>query len=889
MNFKDPFGIVPPHERWTPSQTQLDLYKDIYQKILPPLVQKVRMAVAVWRENDYEGASETSKALLYYWFQEVHSQYKHFRFFFAQQEAIESIIYLYEVAKAHNKHELLQFDSSESLTPSLFDEVWTRYVIKMATGTGKTKVIALTLVWAYFHKCYEKDSTLSKNFLIIAPNIIVLNRLLKDFKGLKMFYEEPFIPYNGFEDKNWLNDFQMTLHIQDEVKTIADTTANMGNIFLTNIHRVFPENEVIPTDETTFLGTKPKTDADRAKNLDVGKLLRSDKIKDLVILNDEAHHIHDKEMGWFRAIEDISNQLKLKTGKQLSLQIDYSATPKYNNGSIFVQTICDYPLVEAINNGVVKSPVLPDQESRKLLQEKDSIDFIEKYGDFIRLGVTEWQQQAQEFEPIQKKPILFIMTMNTKEADEAAKYLETTYDFMKNAVLTIHTNKEGGLPDDTKGKKAKEELDILRKAVDDIDSNESKYKAVVSVLMLREGWDVKNVTTIVGLRPFNAKSDILPEQAIGRGLRKMLPLNEAEKLVVIGTEAFLEFVESLKEQGVDFQYTGMGQARKQQNTIVIEIDKAKSQETIAKLDIPLPILTARVQREYKNLQDLNIQTFDNQPLRLKEYKENETKTIVFQNIEGEFSHQTEFLYSNPNYRNIIGFFAEAIMKQNRLIGVFHILYPKIEEFIRYKLFNREVEIDKVQTIRNLAEVEAKNMIKYVFKTEIDKLTITDKGNAEITHYLWLKNILPKIVENQKFLISKKSVFNKSIGDNDFELDVLAAFENRFNDVLAYAKNTMGINGVEFCVEYQAEDGNIRQYYPDFFVKTDNRNIFIVETKGRQDLDDIRKINRLKTWCEDVNKAQQNYTYTPVYVRQEKWDEIKKDLKLFQELVNICKL
>ena len=152
---------------------------------------------------------------------------------------------------------------------------------------------------------------------------------------------------------------------------------------MTNIHRVFFNEDSEQSFETTFLGVKPKPDADTAKGLDLGKVMRSDKIKDLVVLNDEAHHIHDSSLAWFKSIEDISNKLKLKNGNGISLQADYSATPKHNNGAIFVQTICDYPLVEAIKQNVVKSPVLPDEASRQKIQEKESSDFVERYRDYI--------------------------------------------------------------------------------------------------------------------------------------------------------------------------------------------------------------------------------------------------------------------------------------------------------------------------------------------------------------------------------------------------------------------------------------------------------------------------------------------------------------------------
>jgi len=878
----DPFKILPPNERWAPSQIQMDAFQNAYEKLLPPLVYKIRLAVAKWRDEGYNGASETSISLLNFWFNQEHfiGQSK-FSFFFSQREAIESIIYLYEVAKAKDKYELMRFDSSERVSAGMFDETWTRYVVKMATGAGKTKVMGLTLVWSYFHKLYESGSTLSKDFLVIAPNIIVLNRLLKDFEGLKMFFEEPFIPENGLYNKDWQNDFQLTLHIQDDLKPITES----GNIFLTNIHRVFFNEEPEQSFETTFLGIKPKPDADTSKGLDLGKVMRSDKIKDLVVLNDEAHHIHDSSLAWFKSIEDISNKLKLKTGKGISLQADFSATPKHNNGAIFVQTICDYPLVEAIKQNVVKSPVLPDEGSRQKIQEKDSNDFIERYRDYIHLGYLEWEQQYEALKNL-KTPILFIMAMSTKEADQAAAFLEINYPLLKNAVLTIHTNNSGDIKETASSKKDKEELNKLRKAADDIDKDFSPYKAVVSVLMLREGWDVRNVTTIVGLRPFGADSKILPEQTIGRGLRKMFSLDTPENLVVVGTSAFLEFVESLKTEGIEFQYSPMGKGSKGKSPVIVEVDKDNPDKDLDVLDIPIPQMSPRIYREYKNLELIDVGKFRNEKAKLKIFSSEELKEIVFNDIDGSFSHKTIFKDTIPDYRNVIGFFTTSILKDSRLVSGFNLLYPKVESFVKYQLFNRETELSDPQTLRNLSEAQPKHILYTTFKKAIDELTVTDKGVAEMKNYISLKLAKPKIAENQAFLIPKKSVFNKIIGDNAFELEFAAALENRFADVESYAKNTMGEGGINFKMEYQAEDGNIREYYPDFFVKTSPKTFFIVETKGRQDLDDIRKIKRLVTWCIDIDSVQVDYSYSPVYVKQEDWDKKNRDLKSFADLLKV---
>ncbi len=885
MKFSDPFKIMQPDVRWAPTQEQMDMLQNAYEKLLPPLVYNIRKAVSEWRSNNYSGASHTSKALLEFWFNNKHFvREKEFNFFFSQREAIESIIYLYEVAEARDKYELIKFDASGRVSPGMFDENWTRYVVKMATGSGKTKVLALTLVWSYFHKLYEKESPLSKNFLVIAPNIIVLNRLRKDFDGLKIFYDEPFIPDNGFGDRNWKDDFQVTLHIQDEVRTISP----QGNIFLTNVHRIFLYETPAETFEDIFLGAKPKPDADTSKGIDLGKILRSNKINDLVVLNDEAHHIHDKDLAWFTNIEDISNKLKLKNGTGISLQADFTATPKHNNGAIFVQTICDYPLVEAIKHNVVKTPVLPDEVSRQKIMDKESSDFVERYKEHIHLGYLEWEKQYEELKN-HKTPILFLMTTNTNEADEAAEFLETNYPKLKNAVLTIHTNKSGDIKENVKSKKDKEELEKLRKAADLIDSDESPYKAVVSVLMLREGWDVKNVTTIVGLRPFKAESKILPEQAIGRGLRKMFGFETPEKLVVVGTQAFLDFVESLKTEGVEFQYSPMGKGTRAKIPLIVEVDKENSEKDLDKLDIPIPQLSPRIYREYKNLELIDVDKIQHKTAQYKTFNKEELKEIIFTDIDGNFSHKTLFKDTDPDYRNVIGFFTSAILKESRLISGFNILYPKVESFIKYKLFGKEVDLSNPQTLRNLSEIETKEILKSAFKKAIDELTVTDKGTARIKNYISLKKAKPQIVPEQKFLIPKKSIFNKIIGDNEFELEFASFLENKCNDVIAYAKNTLGEGGINFKIEYQAKNGNIREYYPDFFVKTADNKFYIVETKGREDLEDVRKIKRLVQWCEDVNSSPEaNFTYTAVYVKQEKWEEIKNDLKSFEDVVKIFK-
>jgi type III restriction enzyme len=421
----DPYVVLDPAIRWFPADETLRT--EGAGKLLPPLVTELRKKVKTWRDSGYDGASATSVALLNWWFvidhplEQADGTLTQFRYYFAQREAIETIIYLYEIAQIKDKYDLLRYDSSGAVSASMFPETWTRYVIKMATGSGKTKVLSLLLAWSFFHKTYETDSTLSRNFLIIAPNIIVLDRIRADFDGLKIFHADPVLPENGYAGQDWENDFQLTLHIQDEVHITRKT----GNIFLTNIHRVYDSNNKDPSseDEDTmdyFLGERP-VGATNDSKLDLGDIVRD--IDELLVMNDEAHHVHDEKLAWFKSIQDIHNRLLQKDGR-LAMQIDVTATPRHTNGAIFVQTVCDYPLVEAISQNIVKHPVLPDAASRAKLSEKKSSKYSEKYEDYIHLGYLEWKKVYDVHQKLGKKAVLFVMTDETKNCDEVAQYLE---------------------------------------------------------------------------------------------------------------------------------------------------------------------------------------------------------------------------------------------------------------------------------------------------------------------------------------------------------------------------------------------------------------------------------------------------------------------------------
>ena len=875
-----PHAIMDPALRWFPAdETMRETSMD---KLMPPLVAQLRIQVQAWRTQRYAGATATSRSLLQHWFGAPHllpaadGTLTEFQYYFCQREALETIIYLYDVVGAKDKFDLMRFDSSGLVSANMFDETWRRFVVKMATGSGKTKVLALALAWSFFHKLYEPDSTLARNFLVIAPNIIVLDRIYKDFQGLRIFLkDDPILPDNGTDGRNWRDDFQLTLHVQDAVRITRPT----GNIFLTNIHRVYAGDDIpaaASDDDTTdyFLGARP-SGATTDSKVDLGMIVRD--IDELMVLNDEAHHIHDPRMAWFKSIEDIHNRLRQK-GTGLAMQLDVTATPKHNNGAIFVQTIADYPLVEAISQNVVKHPVLPDAPSRAKLREQKSAKYTAKYADYIHLGVLEWRKAAAEHHKLGKKAILFVMTDDTRNCDDVAEYLEGHYSDLKDAVLVIHTKSNGEISESASGKN-KDDLDLLRKQANEIDSADSPYKAIISVMVLKEGWDVRNVTTIIGLRAYSAKSNILPEQTLGRGLRKMYPGSVEEYVSVVGTDAFMEFVESIQAEGVALKRVPMGTDTAANTPLVVEVDNQNVKKDIDALDIELPVLTARVYREYKQLSSLDAGALGHSPVPYRQFTAEEQREIVFKDITtGEISHTTLLDETGGvDYRSVIGYFAQTIMKELRLVSGYDVLYSKVKTFVQDLLFDQPVDLEDANTMRNLSELVAVKTLLESFKKAINALTVRDRGDAEIRDTIKLRQTRPFVTQNQPYLVPKKSIFNRIIGDSHFEL-LFARFLEDCTDVVSYGKNYFAVH---FKLDYVNADGDISNYYPDFFVKLSAKEIYIVETKGQADLDVPLKTRRLKQWCEDINRVQSEVKYDFVYVDQETFD--KYNPKSFREL------
>ena len=395
--------------------------------------------------------------------------------------------------------------------------------------------------------------------------------------------------------------------------------------------------------------------------------------------------------------------------------------------------------------------------------------------------------------------------------------------------------------------------------------------------MLKEGWDVRNVTVICGLRAYVAQSNILPEQTLGRGLRRMYFGNDAvkETVSVMGTPAFMDFVESIQSEGVTFERVPMGGGTERHDSLIVEVDTENADKNLDDLDIPLPKLTRRFQREFKNLDALDPAKFGNQLLPFKPFTPEETREIVFKTMLDAEIHHTITLDGAgvADYRSVVAFFARQLLKDLRLVGGYDVLYGKVKTFMRECLFTPSpVNLEDPVVLRNLSEPDAGKILYDSFKAAINALTIQESGTTRIEDRIRLKEMRPFRTDYRANPSASKSIFNKVVGEPNsggFELR-FAAFLEEAADVQAFAKNYLAIG---FRLDYIKADGDLANYYPDFIVRTHDGKIWLVETKGRAELDLPQKIARLKQWCADATAAEENgQQYDFIFVDQNSFEK-----------------
>lgn len=513
-----------------------------------PLVNQIRERLKKWREAGYPGVTGITKRLLEFW--RNPEERDHRQFFFCQLEAIETLIWLTEAPASEKQGITVPGDGGP----------FPRLCSKMATGSGKTVVMAMIIAWQVLNKVtYPQDKRFSKNVFIVAPGLTVKNRLqVLQTGGANNYYEE----------------FNMVpVALRDKLR--------QGRVLIHNWHTLNWETDEQISKKKTV--DKRGAKSDEAYVREVLKEMAT--AQNIVVINDEAHHAwrvpaESKVKGVKK--EDIEEATKWVGGldrihkaRGILTCFDLSATPFSPSGkqvyeeALFPWVVSDFGLNDAIESGLVKTPrvvirdegkLTPDYKSRfyhiyadpevkvdvnrKALPHEPFPDLVNNAYYFLGL---DWSETAKEWKKAKiKTPPVMITVANRTETAARVKYafekgeiridelcdpermLHIDSKVLKEAeeqeepVSMVEESEEEEEPQKERKLTKKQQAENLRRMVDTVGKEGQPgehIQKVISVGMLSEGWDARTVTHIMGLRAFS--SQLLCEQVVGRGLRRV--------------------------------------------------------------------------------------------------------------------------------------------------------------------------------------------------------------------------------------------------------------------------------------------------------------------------------------------------------------------------------
>ena len=515
----------------------------------------------------YDLVTPTTAELLRWWFLEDICLTRRFNFHPGQQQAILNSIVAHEVLAAGSLQALYQAVAPEVLlTGGLLNEVaqdkhrHPKYCLKMATGTGKTWVLQALLVWQLLNANAVRanaavDPRFTRNFLIVAPGLIVYDRLLDAFcgkvqAGQRDFstsdvarYAELFIPDGQRETV--FGFVRGNVCAKEEIG--LKTTGN-GLLAITNWHLLSEAEETLEPEieipgaslppERVIAGVLPLMPGKSTGNaLDVldrrfargGVLDYLAALPDLMVFNDEAHHIHEvKKEGEVTEVEWQKSLSRIAASKgRRFVQLDFSATPYNDVGSgknkrkvYFPHIVVDFDLQAAMGAGLVKSLVLDRRKEIGALPlefkaERDADGnptLSEGQRVMLRAGLAKLKRLEADFATVDpaRHPKMLIVCEDTSVSPLVAKFFIDDCGLADDEILAVDSGKKAEL--------GEKDWAPVRERLFDVDRH-ARPRIIVSVLMLREGFDVNNICVIVPLR--SSQAQILLEQTIGRGLRLM--------------------------------------------------------------------------------------------------------------------------------------------------------------------------------------------------------------------------------------------------------------------------------------------------------------------------------------------------------------------------------
>ncbi len=836
-----------------------------------PLVNKIRQRVAVWREAGYPGITGITKSLLEHWKDDEQRDYP---FFFCQIEAIETLIWYIETPESEKTGIKIPGDGGE------FDRICS----KLATGTGKTVVMAMLIAWQAINRAtYPRDGRFSQNIFIVAPNLTVRERLSVLVPSNTNYYDEFGVVPLSLREKLYL-----------------------AKILIRNWHALNWEGEEKIQKKKGVDKRGPKSDEAYTREV-LGDMAGA---RNLIVINDEAHHAWrvpaeskiqgvnkeeiDEATKWVGGLDRIH-----KTRGILNC-FDFSATPfapsgkKTSGEALFGWIVSDFGLNDAIESGLVKTPrvvvredALPNAKTYKPSlyhiygddEVKDDLNRTAKPHEplpglvtnaYALLG-SDWEKTKDLWKGKETPPVM-ITVANRTETAARIKYAFDNKQIMVEALC----DPEGILHIDSKVlKKAeekepapaaiktekdeenterkltqKEQADLLREKVNTV-GQEGKPGAqiqnVISVGMLSEGWDARTVTQIMGLRAFT--SQLLCEQVIGRGLRrasydinKGTGLFDAEYVNVFGVPfSFLPHEKDTDQPPPppDPKITVKPVDEKKEFTIkwpnVIRIDRTYKPELSLdwkkikplQLDTSKTVQIAKIAPTVNNKPDISkIKDIDLEELMKKFRKQ----TMIFQTAQSVWKEM------KPNWK------ASESVLMAELVRLTEQFLDSDRIQISPALFNKDAKRRQLVITLNMAKVIRHfwQAIEFGNTEKMDLVldsTRPIRSTGDMRPWRTGKPCQP----------TERSHINYCVFDStweaseSFELDTNKAVE-------AWVKN----DHLGFDVLY-IYNGTVRKYRPDFLIRMKSGDFLVLETKGQQTEQDDTKHEYMREWVKAVNE------------------------------------
>jgi type III restriction enzyme len=823
------------------------------------LVNQIRDRVDNWRERGHPNITGVTRQLLNFWQDKTQRENQ---FFFCQMESIETLIWLVEAPDSEKQGIDIPSDGGN----------FERLCAKMATGSGKTIVMAMLMAWQIINKItYPQDKRFSKNILIMTPGLTVKSRLAV---------------LNPTSKNNY---FQMFRVVPDSFYE----RLLKGKIVLHNWHTL------MPIDDAKYGVVKKGKESDMA----FAKRILGFDSKNIIIINDEAHHAWrmtskaenkiskdeiEQATRWVEGLDKIHN------ARNIVKCYDFSATPFIPSGKnvsedmLFEWVISDFSLNDAIESGLTKTPKIAIRDDSGKFDKNYRSRFYHIYRDDEVKPDLNRKAKPEEKLPDLITNAYFLLGQDWIETKKVwdAHYLKTKTSPIPPVMITVCNRTETasrimysfekdrfGLKelsdpryllhiDSTSLNKAEEKdsrsdgvgnaderkAELLRQKVDTVGQRGKpgeEIRNIIAVQMLSEGWDARNVTHIMGLRAFS--SQLLCEQVVGRGLRRTS--------YEVNTETGLFEPEYVNVFGVPFTFLpheGGDDTPPLPSipTTRIEPDPDKKEYEISWPNIERieTIFTLKLSVDWSKIKSLEIRS------------DNTSTTVgMAQVLEGK-PHVDKMSDIDLNELN------KTIRLQKIIFLATKDVYESIgrswkgnKEFLLaqiVKLVEEFVHSEKIQVIDIVEGQELRKKMTFLFNMQkiVQHIfdAIKDANIEEKKLILNHQHIMKSTGEMQPWSTKKpaeyviKNHINLSVYDNKWEMSTGQELE-RNKKVTSWVK----IDHLGFVIKY-IYNGILHDYWPDFLIKLQNGITLVLEIKGQDDDQNRTKRKFLEEWVDTVN-------------------------------------